>query len=785
MTAAARLACRVPDNDYFCGRDELVDLVVKRMRAALAANRPAVAVLAGQPGVGASSVAWAVARALAADFPDGVFRVDLRGLVREMRQDTADVVEVVARAVDLHLDSELLSHEQRLAALATRLDGRRVLLILDDAKDAEHVARLVSPPIAAGIIVTSRRRSQNYVSKRLFFDVDPLDPDAAIRMLEMFAQDRLHSRDQLARLAELCAYVPLALDVIGRKIQSGVHTNLGVLIKLLEKAKLDHLHDDVRAVRAAIGLSYEDLADHPSVQRTFRLLSAAPGYVCTAAEMASGTGEFGSYEQRLRTLVGRSLAREETLYALAEDPAAAYSLYELVKDFARERLEAEEPLGTIRDFERKLVLFLRDRLREITTGSGPAAAADRLDPARYQAAELMAEQRGWPDLAADLADGLYVLFLDRGEEDTAADILDRLVRRFRSDERYEAASAAALTAAWRLDDRGATRSALGAATWAAEIAREHELLEAALARAEVKRSHLLGKLDDWKGALDAGERAAQVLSRLQPPGAAIPVLINNCTAAIELARSGDAVSWAAQATELAGALGSDRQRAVAALERGRAEGLAGNDEVAAEWSRRSGELFEAMGDRSNAGVAFGNAAAQSRGHVTPADVCALLSRSVDNWAETSGNICQAHLLTARVDLSTALADDGRLGQAAGTLDQAVSLADELGTAITSLMRFEVRLRDAGMWLVLNQPDLAGHGVAISDVLRDIDARGGYREQPDPDMKHVADVLRRYASGDLSADEARKQMAGFLHSPARYRADSFKVFLYSELGELSA
>jgi tetratricopeptide (TPR) repeat protein len=779
LTAEALWTCRVPDDDdYFCGRDELVASVITRMRAALAANRAAVALLVGQPGVGASSVAWAAARDLAADFPDGVFRVDLRGLVRELRRDTADVVELVARAAGLHLDSELRSNEQRLAALAARLDGRRVLLILDNARDAAHVARFVSPPIAAGIIVTSRSRSQSYVGRRLFFEVKPLSRDAAVKLLGMFTQDRSSSRGQLERLARLCAYVPLALNVIGRRIQSGVPGNLDTLIHWLERARLDH------PVRAAIRLSYEDLEDHPSVQRAFRLLAAAPGYAGTSAEMADGTDEPGLYEQRLLTLVERSLAREETPYGSAGDTAATYWLYELVKEFARELLDEEEHPDAIRDFELNSVRFLRDRLREITNGSGLTAAADRLDPARYQAAEMMAEERGWPDLAADLADGLYVLFLDRGEEDTAADILDRIVRRFLSDDGYAAASAAALTAARRLDDRGATESAVQAATRAAQVARDHEL-DGDVARAYVMVSYLLGKLDDWKGALAMGEHAAQVLARLQPRSAAIPVLINNCRAAIELARTDDALMWAAQATELADSLGSDLQRAYAALERGRAESLAGNDEVAAEFSWRGGELFEGLRNWSNAGVGFGNAAIQSSGHVTPADMCGLLRRSVDNWAKASGDLSKAHFLTALVDLSAALADDGRLAQAAGALDQAVSLADDLGAVITRFMRFEVRLRDAGMWVVANQSDLPGQGVPISDVLRDIDARGGSRDQPDPHVRHVADALRLYATDGLGPDQAGEQIAPFLRSPARYRAEPFTVSMYSKPGELSA
>jgi hypothetical protein len=453
------------------------------MHVALAADRPAVALLVGQPGAGASSVAVAAAHELRPAFPDGVFRVDLRGLEPGMRLDTAAVVELVARAVDFHLDSALQSDQQRRAALAAELDRRRVLLVLDHAKDEQHVAPLVSPPIAEGIIVTSRSRSQNYVGQDLFFGVPPLSRRAAVRLLAMFAGNRPHSRRQLARLARLCARLPLALRVAGRQIQSGLPGNLDILINERKRARLDDV------VRTAIKLSYDGLED-PSVQREFRLLSAAAGCAGTPAEMAYITDEPGPHEhqQRLQKLVGHCLARD-TPYASADDLGATYWLYDLVSDFAREELAREIPASAIRHLERNSVTFLRDRLREITTRSRPADAADLLNPARYRAAERVADERGWPGLAADLADGLYVLFLARGEEDTAAAINDRLVRRFIAHGNYPAAAAACLTAAQRLDERGAIQPAVDAATWAVEIAREHGL-HADFERAEVRLSEL-------------------------------------------------------------------------------------------------------------------------------------------------------------------------------------------------------------------------------------------------------------------------------------------------------
>jgi hypothetical protein len=165
--------------------------------------------------------------------------------------------------------------------------------------------------------------------------------------------------------------------------------------------------------------------------------------------------------------------------------------------------------------------------------------------------------------------------------------------------------------------------------------------------------------------------------------------------------------------------------------------------------------------------------------------CDLLGRAVDNWAKTSGDVSRGQFLTALVDLSAAQADDGRLAQAMGTFGRAVDLAEDLGPAIRATVGFEVRLRNAGMWLVLNEPVPTGHGVAISDAVRADVPLADFGEQPDPDMGHVVDVLRLYDTGNVSTGETRERIIGFPRYPARHRANSFKVFLYSELGELSA
>ena len=108
------------------------------------------------------------------------------------------------------------------------------------------------------------------------------------------------------------------------------------------------------------------------------------------------------------------------------------------------------------------------------------------------------------------------------------------------------------------------------------------------------------------------------------------------------------------------------------------------------------------------------------------------------------------------------------------------------------MRYEVRLRVASMRLVRNEPGPGGNGATVSDAIWAAGAPGGPgerlnpdAERLDPDVQRAADVLRRWANRGPDPDQAREELVGFLRSPARHRADPFKLSLYAELGELSA
>lgn len=374
---AAAQMCRIPDPDPFVlGRTELVADVVRAVRGSTAWQGTATAFLSGQPGVGTSTVAIEAARALAPDFPGGVFHVDLHGLVPDARRPARTVVRMVAEALGLDIGADLdagehLGDAALFARFTAELQGRGVLLVLDDALDAAHVAPLVKPPATCAVVVTSRDRVQGYADRSLVFRVEPLTRDAAVRVLAACDPERIHDPALLHRLARLCADVPLALRMVGGRLASRPDLPVDYLLHLLEEesTRLDYLDSGDRAVRAAIRLSYDNL--DAAARRTFRLIAAVPGAVTTGEELGACLDAPAlRQELLLNRLVDRSLAQHAAFVrTFSGGVLASFALFDLVLLFAKERLAQEEPEEDVHDVTYRSVQFLRDRLGQINRGS--------------------------------------------------------------------------------------------------------------------------------------------------------------------------------------------------------------------------------------------------------------------------------------------------------------------------------------------------------------------------------------------------------------------------------
>ncbi|MFI5915743.1 trypsin-like peptidase domain-containing protein [Dactylosporangium sp. NPDC051541] len=774
LASVAAQLCRLPNpSPRLVGRSELIDRIAGAVRRRTASGEPAVAFVSGQPGVGASVVAIEAARRLIPDFPGGVLHMDLNGLVADARRDAPTVVRTISEALRLNLGVGTLDDAYRCGVFHEGLRGRRVLLVLDNALNAAHVAPLVRVPDGCGVIVASRDRVQSYASPGLVFRVEPLARDDSVALLTMFTEGGTASAELLHRIAHLCADVPMALELIGARIASRPDLRLDYLVRILEEesTRLDYLDDGERAVRVAIRLSYDTL--DAATQRTFRFMAATPGATTSGAELGHCLAEQPlRQELRLNRLVDRSLAGQEIVSSIAGEVSATFALFDLVLLFAKERL-ADEPGDAVSAFQRRAVGYLIERLADILRHALGASLTDELDPARFHAAARLAGERGWFDLAVELSEGLRSLYSSRGELGRLVATDDALVELHLRDRDAVSAVAVCFRIAQVLKESDGA-AAMDYVRRAGRIAHEHDLLRLA-AEADFELSVLHWRQGELAEALAMGERSALALATIGQEELAVPIAINNSQIARELGDAGKAVDWGRRATELAGRWGDLEARASAAFERSRAENTAGYHGQAVDYAREAESLYRALDDWWNAAQSSANGAVFAEDHHDVPLAAELHAAAIDHW-ERRGEV--PRLVEALIERSAFHMRYDHHEDARQALARAVRAID---LSVPAALGAEVLARYAATLLFIEAGDEArgaelatlGGGAAVED---------GWT---DAELVRLRNVVERFRRGSLSVQEAREQTRELLSSSTRNPPDPLPGWVHEQLGREAA
>jgi tetratricopeptide (TPR) repeat protein len=319
----------------FTGRGgELVWLREAAERAVTGAGR-SVAVVSGPPGCGKTTLALKAAADLADNFPDGRFVVDLHGV--DSPVPTGEVSLRLLKALGVPDRALAREDEQgRVGLLRTLLGERRCLVVLDNARDEGQVRPLLPAGGWSLVLVTSRRPLTGLE------DVDRLalsemTQDEAVELLRrILGEERADAEaEAVARVAELCGRLPLALRVAANWLTVRSGWGVGQLVRRLtdEERRLGALTEGDVRVAAAFELSYRQLT--PQAARMLRLLSLVPVPDMTAAYGAALTGtDVFEAEDVTEELVEAGLLRAAA--------TGRYQLHDLLRLFARDLLSREE-----------------------------------------------------------------------------------------------------------------------------------------------------------------------------------------------------------------------------------------------------------------------------------------------------------------------------------------------------------------------------------------------------------------------------------------------------------
>ncbi|RBM17256.1 transcriptional regulator [Prauserella sp. PE36] len=303
-------------------------------------NSTATAVLSivGMAGVGKTRLAVHLAHRLLASgqYGDQQLYVDLNG---HADQPAADPGAVLASFLHLlGVPGEQVPREttSRAALYRDRLHGKRALVLLDNAASEDQVLPLLPAGPTHLVLVTSRRALALDGAQLLPLDVPT--PDEARALLAHFIGDRRVAKEETAArtVIDLCGRLPLAVALMAHRLQARPTWSIEDLAVRLRDAehRTSELAAGTRRVRAAFDLSYRALSAES--QRVFRLLGLHPGDDFTAWSVAALAG----IEQAAAQRVLEGLVDEHLVSAVTGD---RYRLHDLLRDYARDLVEEDEP----------------------------------------------------------------------------------------------------------------------------------------------------------------------------------------------------------------------------------------------------------------------------------------------------------------------------------------------------------------------------------------------------------------------------------------------------------
>ncbi|MCD9880514.1 AfsR/SARP family transcriptional regulator [Streptomyces guryensis] len=327
----AQLPATVPD---FTGRAAFVHELSEVLSSA-EGRVMAVSALAGIGGVGKTTLAVHVAHQARTVFPDGQLYVDLQG-AGSRAAEPETVLGSFLRALGTADSAIPDSLEERAALYRSVLDGRRVLVLLDNARDAAQVRPLLPGTEGCAALVTSRVRMVDLAGAHLV-DLDVMSPEEALSLFtKIVGEERVASeREAALDVVAACGFLPLAIRIAASRLAARRTWTVSVLAAKLadERRRLDELQAGDLAVKATFELGYGAL--EPAQARAFRLLGLADGPDMSLAAAAAVLDlSLEETEDLLESLVDTSL--------LESAAPGRYRYHDLVRLYARACAERDE-----------------------------------------------------------------------------------------------------------------------------------------------------------------------------------------------------------------------------------------------------------------------------------------------------------------------------------------------------------------------------------------------------------------------------------------------------------
>ncbi|MGC5013376.1 AfsR/SARP family transcriptional regulator [Streptosporangium sp. DT93] len=241
---------------------------------------PVVGAVHGMAGVGKTTLAVHAAHRLADRFADGQLFVDLHGFTQGVSPvDPADALDQMLRSLGVPGEQIPTGLDARAALYRSRLAGRRVLILLDNADGEAQVRPLLPGAPGCLTLITSRRRLAGLDDVRPLC-LDVLSPGDALTLFTRTAGARRLTAQPpglLTEIVELCGRLPLAIRIAAARLRTRSGWTPADLADRLRdhQHRLGELEVGQLSITATMDLSYHHLS--PGRQGMYRLLGLHPG----------------------------------------------------------------------------------------------------------------------------------------------------------------------------------------------------------------------------------------------------------------------------------------------------------------------------------------------------------------------------------------------------------------------------------------------------------------------------------------------------------------------------